>query len=61
LVAKDTDQILGFSMLGVNAGEVMSVVQMAILGHLPFTSLRDGIFAHPTIAEGLNMLFGNVK
>lgn len=61
LVAKDTDQILGFSMLGVNAGEVMSVVQMAMLGKLPFTALRDGIFAHPTITEGLNMLFGNVK
>lgn len=61
LVAKDTDQILGFSMLGVNAGEVMSVVQMAMFGKVPFTALRDGIFAHPTISEGLNMLFGNVK
>jgi len=61
LVAKDNDKILGFSMLGVNAGEVMSVVQMTMLGDLPFTVLRDGIFAHPTITEGLNMLFGNVK
>jgi pyruvate/2-oxoglutarate dehydrogenase complex dihydrolipoamide dehydrogenase (E3) component len=61
LVAVDSDEILGFSMLGVNAGEVMSVVQMAMLGGLPFTTLRDGIFAHPTIAEGLNMLFANVS
>lgn len=61
LVAKDSDQILGFSMLGVNAGDVMSVVQMTMLGQLPFTVLRDAIFAHPTITEGLNMLFGNVK
>ncbi len=61
LVAKDSDRILGFGMLGVNAGEVMSVVQMAMLGDLPFTALRDGIFAHPTISEGLNMLFANVK
>ena len=61
LVARDTDEILGFSMLGVYAGEVMSVVQMAMLGKVPFTAIRDGIFAHPTITEGLNMLFGNVK
>jgi pyruvate/2-oxoglutarate dehydrogenase complex dihydrolipoamide dehydrogenase (E3) component len=60
IVAHDSDKILGFSMLGVNAGEVMSVVQMAMLGEMPFTALRDGIFAHPTISEGLNMLFGNV-
>jgi pyruvate/2-oxoglutarate dehydrogenase complex dihydrolipoamide dehydrogenase (E3) component len=45
----------------VNAGEVLSVVQMAMLGGLPFTTLRDGIFAHPTITEGLNMLFANVS
>lgn len=61
LVAAGGDQILGFSMLGVTAGEVMSVVQMAMLGELPYTALRDGILAHPTIAEGLNMLFSNVS
>lgn len=60
VIAADSDQILGFSMLGTNAGEVMSVVQMAMLGGLSFTALRDGIFAHPTITEGLNMLFANV-
>ena len=60
IVARDSDKILGFNMLGVNAGDVMSVVQVAMQGGLPFTALRDGIFAHPTIAEGLNMLFANV-
>jgi probable pyridine nucleotide-disulfide oxidoreductase len=38
----------------------MAVVQMAMLGNLPFTALRDGIIAHPTLAEGLNMLFADV-
>ena len=60
IIAGDSDTVLGFSMLGVNAGDVMSVVQVAMQGGLPFTALRDGIFAHPTIAEGLNMLFANV-
>ncbi len=60
LVAVDNDRILGFSMLGAQAGEVMAVVQMAMLGGLPYTTLRDGILAHPTLAEGLNMLFAGV-
>ena len=49
-----------FTMFGAEAGEVMAVVQMAMLGRLPFTALRDGILAHPTLAEGLNMLFTDV-
>jgi len=60
LVAADGDRIVGFAMLGAQAGEVMAVVQMAMLGGLPFTALRDGILAHPTLAEGLNMLFAKV-
>ena len=60
LVAKDTDEILGFTMLGSNAGEVAAVVQMAMLGKLPYTAVRDAIIAHPTISEGLNLLFGKV-
>jgi pyruvate/2-oxoglutarate dehydrogenase complex dihydrolipoamide dehydrogenase (E3) component len=60
LVATEDDRILGFAMLGARAGEVMAVVQMAMLGRLPFTALRDGIIAHPTLAEGLNMLFADV-
>jgi pyruvate/2-oxoglutarate dehydrogenase complex dihydrolipoamide dehydrogenase (E3) component len=60
IVAADSDQILGFAMLGAQAGEVMAVVQMAMLGGLPYTALRDGILTHPTMAEGLNMLFGSI-
>ena len=54
------DQILGFTMFGAEAGEVMAVVQTAILGGLPYTALRDAIYAHPTMAEGLNALFARV-
>ena len=59
VIDKASDRILGFAMLGAHAGEVMSVVQVAMLGGLPFTVLRDGIIAHPTMAEGLNLLFAN--
>ncbi len=52
-------QILGFTMLGAEAGEVTAVVQMTMLGRLPFTALRDGVLAHPTMAEGLNYLFSS--
>src|SRR5260221_8171936 len=54
-----SEQILGFAMLGAHAGEVTAVVQIAMLGRLPFTTLRDGVLAHPTMAEGLNYLFGS--
>jgi pyruvate/2-oxoglutarate dehydrogenase complex dihydrolipoamide dehydrogenase (E3) component len=56
LVGAD-DGILGFSMLGAQAGEVMTSVQMAMLGGLPYTAVRDAIIAHPTLAEGLGLLF----
>jgi pyruvate/2-oxoglutarate dehydrogenase complex dihydrolipoamide dehydrogenase (E3) component len=56
----DDDQIVGFTMIGSEAGEVMAVLQTAMLAHLPYTVLRDAIFAHPTMAEGLNGLFGTV-
>jgi len=54
------DQIVGFMMIGSEAGEVMAVVQTAMFARLPYTVLRDAILAHPTMAEGLNALFGNV-
>jgi pyruvate/2-oxoglutarate dehydrogenase complex dihydrolipoamide dehydrogenase (E3) component len=56
LLAADSDRILGFTMLGANAGEVLAVVQTAILAGLPYTGLRDAILTHPTMAEGLNVL-----
>ncbi|MBY0255907.1 MAG: mercuric reductase, partial [Methylobacterium organophilum] len=54
------DRILGFTMLGAEAGEVMAAVQVAMLAGLPYTALRDAILAHPTTAEGLNSLFSAV-
>ena len=60
IVAADSDRILGFTMLGSNAGEVVAAVQMAMLGNLPYTAVRDAIISHPTIAEGLNLLFAKV-
>ncbi|MEA3093314.1 MAG: putative pyridine nucleotide-disulfide oxidoreductase [Caballeronia sp.] len=60
IVDTQSDRILGFTMLGSNAGEVVATVQMAMLGNLPYTAIRDAILSHPTIAEGLNMLFAKI-
>jgi pyruvate/2-oxoglutarate dehydrogenase complex dihydrolipoamide dehydrogenase (E3) component len=60
LIAKDSDEILGFSAFGFEASEQMSAMQTAMLGHLPYTVLRDGILAHPTMSEGLNELLATV-
>ena len=51
------DRILGFSALGAEASEMLAAVQTAMLGALPYTTLRDAIFTHPTVAEGLVGLF----
>jgi pyruvate/2-oxoglutarate dehydrogenase complex dihydrolipoamide dehydrogenase (E3) component len=59
LVASD-DRILGFTMIGAEAGEVMAAVQTAMLANLPYSALRDAVLAHPTMAEGLGPLFSNV-
>jgi pyruvate/2-oxoglutarate dehydrogenase complex dihydrolipoamide dehydrogenase (E3) component len=56
-----TDRIVGFTMFGPEAGEVMAVVQTAMLAGLPYTVLRDAILAHPTMAEGLRTLFSEVQ
>jgi pyruvate/2-oxoglutarate dehydrogenase complex dihydrolipoamide dehydrogenase (E3) component len=60
LVGGNDDRILGFTMIGAEAGEVMTVVQTAILADLPYPRLRDAVLAHPTMAEGLGSLFANV-
>jgi pyruvate/2-oxoglutarate dehydrogenase complex dihydrolipoamide dehydrogenase (E3) component len=57
LVERDSDRILGFAAFGVGAGEIMGCVQIAMLGGMPYTALRDAILAHPTIPEGLVALF----
>jgi pyruvate/2-oxoglutarate dehydrogenase complex dihydrolipoamide dehydrogenase (E3) component len=60
LVGEGDDRILGFAMIGAEAGEVMAAVQTAMLANLPYSKLRDAILTHPTMAEGLGSLFANV-
>ena len=57
IVDTETSQILGAAILGIEGGELMAMLEIAMLGKLPYTVLRDGIFAHPTLAESLNNLF----
>ncbi len=60
VVSADDDRILGFTMIGSEAGEVMAAIQTAILAELPYTKLRDAVFSHLTVAEGFGPLFENV-
>ncbi len=60
LVGEADDRILGFTMIGAEAGEVLAVVQTAMMAGLPYTRLRDADYTHPTFSEGLNFLFSNV-
>jgi pyruvate/2-oxoglutarate dehydrogenase complex dihydrolipoamide dehydrogenase (E3) component len=61
VVDADTDQILGCAVLGIEGGEVMAMIQIAMMGEVPYTVLRDAIFAHPTLAESLNNLFATIE
>jgi len=61
LVGAHHDRIVGFTMLGPEAGEVMAAVQTAMLGDVPYPVLRDAILTHPTMAEGLNAMFANIQ
>jgi len=60
LVGASHDRILGFTMIGAEAGEVMTVVQTAMLADMPYSRLGGAILAHPTMAEGLDSLLANV-
>jgi pyruvate/2-oxoglutarate dehydrogenase complex dihydrolipoamide dehydrogenase (E3) component len=60
LIGENDDRILGFTMVGVQAGEVLAVVQTAMMADLPYTKLRDADYTHPTFSEGLNFLFSNI-
>ncbi len=60
LVGANDDRILGFTMIGADAGEVMTAIQTAMLAGLPYPKLRDAVIAHLTTAEGLGLLLGNV-
>jgi pyruvate/2-oxoglutarate dehydrogenase complex dihydrolipoamide dehydrogenase (E3) component len=57
----DDDRILGFTMIGSEAGEVMTAVQTAMLGGLAYQRLRDAVIAHLTMAEGLGPLLSNIS
>jgi pyruvate/2-oxoglutarate dehydrogenase complex dihydrolipoamide dehydrogenase (E3) component len=59
LVNQD-DQIVGAAVLGLEGGELMAMFEIAMMGKLPYQKLRDGIFAHPTLAESVNNLFGSL-
>jgi pyruvate/2-oxoglutarate dehydrogenase complex dihydrolipoamide dehydrogenase (E3) component len=60
LVGKRSDEILGFTAFGFDASELLAAVQTAMIGRLPYTALRDGIFTHPTVSEGLIALMDQV-
>ena len=59
LVEMDGERILGFTALGAEAGEIMSAVQIAMIGGMPYTKLRDAVLTHPTMMEGLIPLFAS--
>ncbi len=61
VVDADTDQILGAAILGLEGGELMAMLQIAMMGKVSATTLRDGVFAHPTLAEAFNNLFASLE
>jgi pyruvate/2-oxoglutarate dehydrogenase complex dihydrolipoamide dehydrogenase (E3) component len=61
VVDADTDQILGAAVLSLEGGEIMAQIEIAMMGHVPYPVLREGIFAHPTLAESLNNLFARFE
>ena len=60
VVDADTKQILGAAVLGIEGGEIMAILEVAMLGKVPYTVLRDAVFSHPTLAESLNNLFSTL-
>jgi len=61
IVDKKSNQILGAAVLGLEGGEIMSQIQIAMMGGLPYTALQNAVFAHPTLSESLNNLFGHFE
>jgi pyruvate/2-oxoglutarate dehydrogenase complex dihydrolipoamide dehydrogenase (E3) component len=57
IVDAKTAQILGCTILGIEGGEIMSMLQIAMMGKIPYTTIKEAVFAHPTLAESLNNLF----
>ena len=61
VVDAETSEILGFSCLGIEGGEIMSIVQMAMMGNVHYEVLKDAVWAHPSLAESLNNLWGYLE
>jgi pyruvate/2-oxoglutarate dehydrogenase complex dihydrolipoamide dehydrogenase (E3) component len=61
VVDSETHQVLGAAVFGLEGGEMAAMLQIAMMGKVPYTALRDGVFAHPTLAESLNNLFAKLE
>jgi pyruvate/2-oxoglutarate dehydrogenase complex dihydrolipoamide dehydrogenase (E3) component len=61
IIDTDTEQIIGCSILGIEGGEIAAIIQMAMMGKVPYSEIRDTVFSHPTLAESLNNLFANIE
>jgi pyruvate/2-oxoglutarate dehydrogenase complex dihydrolipoamide dehydrogenase (E3) component len=61
VVDANTDQVLGCAILGVEGGEIAAMLQIAMMGDVPYTVLRDTVFAHPTLSESLNTLIAAME
>jgi probable pyridine nucleotide-disulfide oxidoreductase len=59
VIERGSDRILGAAIVGANGGEVIAAIQMAMLGGLTASTVRDAVLAHPAMAEGLNQLFAS--
>ena len=60
LVDPESRQGLGAAVLGIEGGEIMAALQLAMMGNVPYDTIRDAVFAHPTLAESLNNLFSTL-
>jgi len=61
VVDAESSQMLGAAVLGIEGGEIMTQIQLAMMGKLPYTILKNAVFAHPTLAESLNNLFAHFQ
>jgi pyruvate/2-oxoglutarate dehydrogenase complex dihydrolipoamide dehydrogenase (E3) component len=60
IIDEGTGEILGCAVLGLEGGEIMAMLEIAMLGKVPYTVLKEAVFAHPTLSEGLNTLFSEL-
>ncbi|MEJ2711396.1 MAG: mercuric reductase [Anaerolineales bacterium] len=61
IVDGQSGQILGCAILGIEGGEMMALIQTAMMGNLPYTVLKEAVYAHPTLAESMNTLFSQIE